>query len=463
MRLSKAVRFPRRVTTLSAILLAGTSVSRAQFSGGTGDGYAQDGVRFVALDGRSLDSPAYTASTSGGDGYDVRGQAYVRLDGTTLPVQPYTASSTGGDGYDVQESPFNRIDGTAQLLAPFTASVSGGDGYDYARLSYATLNGAVTLTAVFKGGTGDGYDTLGLANTALSPSAAFQLIYAGGTGDGYDESGAQFVPLGGITPEIAAIYSASSSGGDGYDRNGVLFSALNGVAIPEAPFTASTSGGDGYDVSRAPFIAVSGESFSAVTFLGGEGDGYDRNGLQFANLNGLPVLADLYLGGSGDGYDEEALPFVQYLGGGTGAAAITYSGWISSRYTAAEIEAGLAAPDADTDADGLVNLLEFALGSDPRVADAAVFAPQFRLSNLSELGLPALPDRHLTAIVRRNPLALDATLKVEVTEDPAGFWSTGDTIQVDASPSVIIVRDEFGISSAPRRIMRLRATLNQNP
>ena len=171
-------------------------------------------------------------------------------------------------------------------------------------------------------------------------------------------------------------------------------------------------------------------------------------------------MTALYAGNQGDGYDSQSLPFVQYLGGGEAASPITFAGWLSSRFSGEEIAAGLGAPAADADFDGLGNLLEYAIGSDPRVADASLLGPRFRLSNLSDFGFPALPDYFLTAYVRRNPLALDAVLSVEASSDLASYWSTGETIVVEAVPTALLVRDRFGVETDPRRSMRLKAALN---
>jgi hypothetical protein len=461
MRLPTVIRRPLRVIALAALWLIGMATSsQAQYAGGSADGYARAGLISLVLDGRSLLSPAYTAGVSGGDGYDFAGSSYVKLDGVTPPSVIYTASASGGDGYDFDGRPFVRLDGAAQPSQLYTAGAGGGDGYDFSRLISRPLDGSSSLLVLYKGGSGDGYDAVGIKSKSIDPAAPVLLIYNGGSGDGYDQTGVQAVPLGTTDQSFFVIYTASANGGDGYDSEGVGFQSLDGNAAPVEPFLSSSFGGDGYDFSRTAFLQLNGEPAFVLAYLGGDGDGYDDSGIRFVVPNGALLASEPFAGGSGDGYDMQTLPFVQYLGGGEAAAGITFNGWRNSRFSEDEINSGLADPNMDADSDGLANVLEFALGSDPRVADALLFGPQYRLTNLSDLGLPALSDHYLTAIVRRNPLALDATLQVEVTEDPMGFWSTNDTVRVDASPSVLIVRDEFGINIAPRRLMRLRATLN---
>ncbi len=120
-----------------------------------------------------------------------------------------------------------------------------------------------------------------------------------------------------------------------------------------------------------------------------------------------------------------------------------------------------AAPDdGDPDRDGRANLLEYALGTLPTVADATA--------------LPSgLSGGFLQLIVPRDPARNDVTLTVEATANPAGPWTplavstngspfsgpgylSGET--PDASVKSVTVRDLVTVSSAPRRFIRLRVT-----
>jgi|GEM_PF-3963656 len=460
MRLPAAIRFPQYSGAVAALLLTGVLHSRAQFAGGGGDGYATAGLRHLPLDGASLLSPAYTATGTGGDGYSRSGQAFVALNGIVPPLQLYTASATGGDGYAFAGRPFIKLDGVTPPAQPYTATTTGGDGYAGAGLRNRAMDGAAEFLASYKGGGGDGYDQRGIEDEYLDPLAAVLVIYSGGSGDGYDDAGLRHVPLGGAALP-AVLYTAGDSGGDGYDSNGLRHHAMDGSAAFLELFLSSTNGGDGYDNAGAAFVAMDGQPAAAFAYLGNGGDGYDNDGLVHVLLTpALRLPDDLFAGGGGDGYDTISLPFVQYMGGGAAASGITFAGWLNSRFSGDEIAAGLAGPTVDADGDDLTNLMEFALGSDPRIADATAFGPDFRLSNLTDLGYPGLADRHLTAIVRRNPLALDATLRVEITSDISQWWTVDEIVPVDSVPSTFIVRDQFGIKTAPVRTMRLRATLN---
>jgi hypothetical protein len=340
----------------------------------------------------------------------------------------------------------------------FTTGPGGGDGYAASGLLHRSMDGAAGLLAAFSGGTGDGYDRNGIESKAIDPDAALLVIFTGGTGDGYDDDGFRNASLGG--PSVPQEVFAGGEG-DGYDTSGARHLSVDPGPMVLAAFLGSPAGGDGYDDEGAAFLALDGGLLTEFAFRGATGDGYGTDGLLFAPLTPSPLPPALvFAGGDGDGYDSESLPFVQYLGGGEAASGITFAGWLHSRFSEDERADGLADPAEDPDHDGLATLVEFALGSDPREPDALAFSPQFRLSNLSDLGYPALEDRYLTAIVRRNSLALDATLRVEVTDDTSSFWGINETVPVDSAPSLFIVRDELGVRDAPRRIMRLRATLN---
>ena len=460
------MRLPRTIRLLpcAVALLVSAWSARGQYSGGVSgaDGYAAAGAKHLRLDGSPMLSPAYTASAGGGDGYSSSGSAFNALNGGSLPAALFTATSSGGDGYSAAGRQHVPLDGSLAPSQLYTASAAGGDGYAVRGLLNRQIDGAAAPMASYTGGAGDGYDSSGFENVFVNPDAAVLVIYTGGSsgGDGYDFDGIRHSRLGGDGAAVE-IYSAGASGGDGYDNHGRSYVRLDGIVPPVELYTASDAGGDGYDRAGVKFISFSGEAAIEFTYLGNGGDGYSLHGLRHNAINpALAPPAAIFAGDAGDGYDKRALPYVQNLGDDAAASPITFSGWLNSRFSEEEIAAGLAAPDADADFDGLGNLLEYAIGGDPRLVDASALGPQFRLSNLSEFGYPALPDHFLTALVHRNPLVLDAVLSVEVSSDLSSLWSTNETILVDSAPSAFLVRDQFGVKSDPHRNMRLRATLN---
>jgi hypothetical protein len=102
----------------------------------------------------------------------------------------------------------------------------------------------------------------------------------------------------------------------------------------------------------------------------------------------------------------------------------------------------------DPDGDGLPNLLEYALGSDPEVPGPTTVTTDYAV---------ILGGSFLRLTVPRNLDATDITLVVEITSDLSvpGSWTTLDTVVETDLPTLLVVRDTLG---GPRRFMRLSVT-----
>jgi hypothetical protein len=136
------------------------------------------------------------------------------------------------------------------------------------------------------------------------------------------------------------------------------------------------------------------------------------------------------------------------------AASVTITGqtlasWQSQYFTATEIAAGKADPAADADGDGLSNLLEYALGSDPRHATAAP--------------IPSIvPDAggqpRLTLTFTRPRALPGVTLGAEVSGDLKS-WSNVPTLEITstATADTVTARDPVPATGAGQRFMRLWA------
>ncbi|MBN8458866.1 MAG: cadherin domain-containing protein [Verrucomicrobia bacterium] len=102
----------------------------------------------------------------------------------------------------------------------------------------------------------------------------------------------------------------------------------------------------------------------------------------------------------------------------------------------------------DPDGDGLVNLMEFALGTHPLQANANPIVHDFETIGTH---------RHLRMTVNRNPLATDLTFTVE-TCGSLNDWSADDTVVETNTEGQLVVRDSVSESTANRRFIRLRVT-----
>jgi len=130
-----------------------------------------------------------------------------------------------------------------------------------------------------------------------------------------------------------------------------------------------------------------------------------------------------------------------------------YAMWKTNRFAEVELAVGgIAGDNADPDGDGIANLLEYAMGLDPRHYDTA--------------GSPSggVSDQFLTLNYRRNKQATDIVYVVEsCTNLSAGVWTTNDIREVSRSDSnlwwFVTSRHNVPVTNAPSRFMRLKVLL----
>lgn len=114
-----------------------------------------------------------------------------------------------------------------------------------------------------------------------------------------------------------------------------------------------------------------------------------------------------------------------------------------------------SAPTDDPDADGLPNLLEYALGMDPLNAGPVDGTSPDAAAVIDVGGL-----HYLSVQLPKNAEAPDAALVVEVSADLA-MWQSGPahTTVVTDTAETLRVRDNTPINQTSRRFIRVRATL----
>jgi len=110
---------------------------------------------------------------------------------------------------------------------------------------------------------------------------------------------------------------------------------------------------------------------------------------------------------------------------------------------------GVAADSVDHDHDGLSNLMEYAIGSDPLVADLG----NIPFSEVREVD----GQDYLHLFVTRNPNADGLTWSVEVSPNLVD-WESGSphTITISETPETWILRDSTAIGTGSPRFIRLR-------
>lgn len=148
-------------------------------------------------------------------------------------------------------------------------------------------------------------------------------------------------------------------------------------------------------------------------------------------------------------------------GGSTGsllAEPMTFAGWMQFYSPNGEAAAD---PAADTDGDGIPNLIEYALGSSANHAttDAAPKAGEVKIGN----------DTFLTLTFARRTDVTDVALTVEVADSLTGPWTPLDPLQPENQARVqtntpyagfqtITVKDKEPMKGSTRRFMRLSAS-----
>lgn len=135
-----------------------------------------------------------------------------------------------------------------------------------------------------------------------------------------------------------------------------------------------------------------------------------------------------------------------------------YEAWKGANFTALELADPLVSGDAaDPDADGISNLLEFALGGLPKTSDVSILS----VASLTAVGA----DRHFTFTYQRRMPPSAVTVKPETSEDlmawddSAALFTTVSTSALPGGLEEVVVRLAAPVSSVPG-FVRLKATLN---
>ncbi len=133
------------------------------------------------------------------------------------------------------------------------------------------------------------------------------------------------------------------------------------------------------------------------------------------------------------------------------ARAITFTEWQESQFSPAEMASpAVSARSADPDNDGRTNLLEFALGTDPKMAESGLGFVVSR-DSLGRLNLEYRKWKDLSGTV----------LFPQITSSLNTFWQAGDarwelvsTVSIDSDRDLITLRDTIEPLSAPKRFVR---------
>ena len=167
----------------------------------------------------------------------------------------------------------------------------------------------------------------------------------------------------------------------------------------------------------------------------------------------------LFIGGNFFSYEGAASrPLVKVASG-----EASYEVWIEDYFSFTEISAGASAVSADPDNDGLVNLAEYAMGTNPTLFDAdTIFGVAEGGITLQSVG----DDTYLQITLNKSSDVPGAWYAAQFGNDLSNLLPSTPSLQsnsiyqvVEDSPITYTVRDHTPISSATKRFARVKLVL----
>ncbi len=254
----------------------------------------------------------------------------------------------------------------------------------------------------------DGIRFLGIGSAALTPPPTIEIVASDAVAGEFGPNPGRFaiVRSGDTNPAVTITYTVSGTAAPGAD-----YAALPGSVTLKAGASAT-------NIFIMPFADNLVEGDETVTLLLQASVNYSRTSLSNATV----VIQDRPV-----------------------------DVWRKASFTAGELlNPAISGDDGDPDQDGLANLLEYALGLNPKSADANPLSP-------------TISGGYFTMTYTRLKTATDVSLLVEQSGDlvtwqsgptffePIGCWDAGDVQQ-------ITLRLVAPVSAQARAFVRLRVT-----
>lgn len=282
-----------------------------------------------------------------------------------------------------------------------------------------------------------------------------QSLFQGGAGEFTDASSATS-PGGNVLwqPDNAAHHVTWDLGAEGaaerqLDRFSVWLSADDGARTNyHGGISVSLDGSNYTDVPGGHYANLLPQSTAAYNNVDYQFSPGQVVGFRYVRLTSYGVA------NNGDVYWQprfvEVDAFVSVASGGDGG----FADWRSQHFNEQELaDESVSGPEADPDGDGLENLLEYALGLNPRAATA---------DGSSVVGIESISGTDYLTLSFRKPDAIsDIAYTVEVSSDliewTAEAVSAGETQHEDGT-TTFTYRDSQPVSQGERRFLRLRVS-----
>lgn len=393
------------------------------------------------------------------------GQPFAgRITAASLPTMPavtgYSASLPGG-----------------LALNPSTGELSG---------TPTAPAGTYPVTVSLRNGTRDlasFVQTIVILPTPDTPilpvmdSAAGSLAFVGNP-YAYKIRSSAFAPTGGLpdglsydaltgtlggNPTVAGLYTiplAASTGGNGTTVNAVLTLRITSPSLSLPQFTTQPANAT---VARGQTATLTAAAAGAPV----PGYQWSRNGVPIAGATAAALSLPNVTPADAGSYTVTATNVA-----GTAASKpamlivlTTFAQWQGDYFSAAEISAGLANDDRDTSGDGIVNLLKYALGLDPRANNSGALPVATSVGAAGGLQITFDRDAANTDLNYLVESSLDLSLWTTVAQSVAGSATTapngaGSVVEtgVPGTSRSHVTVSTNPPASAGRQFLRLRVT-----
>jgi len=335
-------------------------------------------------------------------------------------------------------------------------------------------SGPIQLGMAASGYSGQAFLTL-TASNAINPGSTVTLIdvtngayYSQLDLNGYSQTISGLISAGGggtggqycrvLSGSGAPTLTIAVASGTSYTFNGTLSSALN--LVKSGSGTQIFSGTNTYTGNTT--ISAGTLQLNAASLANGANVLLSTGATLNLNFTGSDVVNALFIDGARMPSGKWGpIGSIVALGADYESALITGSGllavttgpwefWQQSQFGANASNPVIAGDQADPDHDGVPNLLEYALGNNPNLADAGSHI----VRDIEQLG----GQSYLRITVTKNPAATDIQWSGEANNDltnAAGWSSAGTTVETD-NVSQFVVRDNTPLGGTTRHFLRLK-------